>query len=64
MLQFIGFYPAVPIFNIDKRPFALLCAYNTSDQPKRFVSLISSLSVQALSQMYSSKVMNYHIYEP
>jgi len=32
--------PAVPIFNIDKRPFALLCAYNTSDQLKRFVRQI------------------------
>lgn len=29
---------AVPIFNIDKRPFALLCAYNASDHTKRYVS--------------------------
>lgn len=28
---------AVPIFNIDKRPFALLCAYNVSDQTRRYV---------------------------
>jgi hypothetical protein len=28
----------VPIYNIDKRPFALLCAWNASDQSKRFVS--------------------------
>jgi hypothetical protein len=28
---------AVPIFNIDKRPFALICAYSVSDQSKRFV---------------------------
>ena len=28
---------AVPIFNIDKRPFALLCAYNASDDSNRFV---------------------------
>ena len=29
---------AVPIFNIDKRPFALLCAYNGADHTNRFVS--------------------------
>ena len=28
---------AVPIYNIDKRPFALLCAYNANDHAKRFV---------------------------
>lgn len=28
---------AVPIFNIDKRPFALLCAYNGSNETKRYV---------------------------
>ncbi|KAJ2916616.1 hypothetical protein MD484_g3804, partial [Candolleomyces efflorescens] len=27
----------VPIFNIDKRPFALICAYNTNEHSKRFV---------------------------
>ena len=27
----------VPIFNVDKRPFALLCAYNATDEQKRFV---------------------------
>nr|GAT60998.1 histidine kinase [Mycena chlorophos] len=27
----------VPIYNIDKRPFALLCAWNASDQTKRFL---------------------------
>ena len=33
-------HPAVvPIFNIDKRPFALLCAYNAHDQARRFVSV-------------------------
>ncbi|KAJ3862890.1 atypical/HisK protein kinase [Lentinula novae-zelandiae] len=26
----------VPIYNIDKRPFALLCAYNASEHTKRF----------------------------
>ena len=28
---------AVPIFNIDKRPFALLCAYNAGDHTTPFV---------------------------
>ncbi|PFH53107.1 hypothetical protein AMATHDRAFT_55552 [Amanita thiersii Skay4041] len=27
----------VPIFNIDKRPFALICAYNVSDHGKQFL---------------------------
>ena len=31
--------PVVPIFNIDKRPFALLYAYNTADHVKPFVSI-------------------------
>lgn len=31
-------FTAVPIYNIDKRPFALLCAYNASEHTKRFVS--------------------------
>jgi hypothetical protein len=30
-------FQAVPIFNVDKRPFALLCAYNASDLTRRFV---------------------------
>jgi hypothetical protein len=34
---------AVPIFNVDKRPFALLCAYNATDQSKRFVSTVTVL---------------------
>jgi hypothetical protein len=28
----------VPIFNIDKRPFAMLCAYNSSEHGRRYVS--------------------------
>ncbi|CAK5269202.1 unnamed protein product [Mycena citricolor] len=28
---------AVPIYNIDKRPFALLCAWNASNQARRFL---------------------------
>jgi hypothetical protein len=31
------FVQAVPIFNIDKRPFALLCAYNATSHTHRFV---------------------------
>ena len=27
----------MPIYNIDKRPFALLCAYNANDHARRFV---------------------------
>ncbi|KAJ3840744.1 atypical/HisK protein kinase [Lentinula raphanica] len=34
----------VPIYNIDKRPFALLCAYNASEHTKRFVSRVIILS--------------------
>lgn len=33
---------AVPIFNIDKRPFALLCAYNAGDHTTPFVNSIPS----------------------
>ena len=29
----------VPIFNIDKRPFAMLCAYNSSEHGRRYVSV-------------------------
>jgi len=28
----------VPIFNIDKRPFALLCAYSSLEHGRRYVS--------------------------
>lgn len=31
---------AVPIFNIDKRPFAILCAYSTGERTTPFVSYI------------------------
>lgn len=37
-LRTIELFSAVPVFNIDKRPFALLCAYNATDHTKRFVS--------------------------
>ena len=29
----------VPIYNIDKRPFALLCAYSTGERTTPFVSI-------------------------
>ena len=29
----------MPIFNIDKRPFALLCAYNAGDHTTPFVRM-------------------------
>ena len=32
------FPQAVPIFNIDKRPFAILCAYSTGERTTPFVS--------------------------
>lgn len=34
-----GGWTAVPIYNIDKRPFALLCAYSTGERTTPFVSL-------------------------
>ncbi|KAI6165715.1 Fph type histidine kinase [Pisolithus thermaeus] len=37
----------VPVFNIDKRPFALLCAYNASDPSRRFRVIILSCSIKA-----------------
>ncbi|KAH9989015.1 hypothetical protein BJV77DRAFT_1018997 [Russula vinacea] len=33
----------VPIFNIDKRPFAMLCAYNSSEHDRRYVSAPNSI---------------------
>ena len=32
-------FKAVPIFNIDKRPFAILCAYSTGERTTPFVSV-------------------------
>ncbi|KAJ4480084.1 atypical/HisK protein kinase [Lentinula aciculospora] len=37
----------VPIYNIDKRPFALLCAYNASEHTKRFL-LVSVIILSAV----------------
>lgn len=45
----LNIFAAVPIFNIDKRPFALLCAYNSADHPTRFVSATHLLVAQLLN---------------
>lgn len=37
VINIINHLLAVPIFNVDKRPFALLCAYNTEEHHKRFL---------------------------
>ncbi|KAF8442414.1 hypothetical protein L210DRAFT_3611794 [Boletus edulis BED1] len=41
---------AVPVFNIDKRPFALICAYNASDPSRRFLPyfILSSNVLRAI----------------
>ncbi|KAG1734154.1 Fph type histidine kinase [Suillus lakei] len=33
----------VPVFNIDKRPFALICAYNATDPSRRFILAAAEL---------------------
>ena len=40
--------PAVPIYNIDKRPFALLCAYSTGERTTPFVSSLLSCLMGAV----------------
>lgn len=52
----------VPIFNIDKRPFALICAYNMSDQSKRFLeghelSYLRAIGVIILSAVLKRRMM-------
>ncbi|KAF8656850.1 hypothetical protein AX16_002397 [Volvariella volvacea WC 439] len=52
----------VPIFNIDKRPFALLCAYNTSDHTKRFLeghelSYLRAIGVIILSAVLKRRMI-------
>ncbi|KAF8348878.1 hypothetical protein F5887DRAFT_948130 [Amanita rubescens] len=52
----------VPIFNIDKRPFALICAYNVSDQSKRFLeghelSYLRAIGVIILSAVLKRRMM-------
>ncbi|KAF8624530.1 hypothetical protein AX15_005840 [Amanita polypyramis BW_CC] len=52
----------VPIFNIDKRPFALICAYNVSDQSKRFLeghelSYLRAIGVIILSAVLKRRMI-------
>ncbi|KAF8623646.1 hypothetical protein AX17_007345 [Amanita inopinata Kibby_2008] len=52
----------VPIFNIDKRPFALICAYNVSDHSKRFLeghelSYLRAIGVIILSAVLKRRMM-------
>lgn len=52
----------VPIFNIDKRPFALICAYNTNDHSKRFLeghelSYLRAIGVIILSAVLKRRMI-------
>jgi len=52
----------VPIFNIDRRPFALLCAYNATDQSKRFLeghelSYLRAIGVIILSAVLKRRMI-------
>ncbi|KAJ7739315.1 hypothetical protein B0H14DRAFT_2990917 [Mycena olivaceomarginata] len=52
----------VPIYNIDKRPFALLCAWNASDQSKRFLeghelSYLRAIGVIILSAVLKRRMI-------
>ncbi|KAH9481647.1 Sensor histidine kinase GacS [Psilocybe cubensis] len=52
----------VPIFNIDKRPFALLCAYNTHEHAKRFLeghelSYLRAIGVIILSAVLKRRML-------
>ena len=62
--RFCASLVAVPIFNIDKRPFALLCAYNAQAHAKRFVRYTLIFLESALNLFSrSSKDTNYLICE-
>ncbi|KAF8802541.1 hypothetical protein BYT27DRAFT_7341419 [Phlegmacium glaucopus] len=52
----------VPIYNIDKRPFALLCAYNANDHAKRFLeghelSYLRAIGVIILSAVLKRRMI-------
>ncbi|KAJ3990147.1 atypical/HisK protein kinase [Lentinula detonsa] len=51
----------VPIYNIDKRPFALLCAYNASEHTKRFVSVIILSAVLKRRMLLADKAKSLFI---
>ncbi|KAF8896214.1 hypothetical protein BD779DRAFT_1668047 [Infundibulicybe gibba] len=61
-LSEVSRFLAVPIFNIDKRPFALLCAYNASDHTKRFLeghelSYLRAIGVIILSAVLKRRMI-------
>ncbi|KAG6334055.1 hypothetical protein ID866_5029 [Astraeus odoratus] len=52
----------VPVFNIDKRPFALICAYNASDPSRRFLeghelSYLRAIGVIILSAVLKRRMV-------
>ncbi|KAG0708201.1 hypothetical protein DFH29DRAFT_893571 [Suillus ampliporus] len=52
----------VPVFNIDKRPFALICAYNATDPSRRFLeghelSYLRAIGVIILSAVLKRRMM-------
>ncbi|KAF4614071.1 hypothetical protein D9613_007880 [Agrocybe pediades] len=47
----------VPIYNIDKRPFALLCAYNTHHHAKRFLEGYELSYLRAIGVVILSAVL-------
>lgn len=52
----------VPVFNIDKRPFALICAYNATDSSRRFLeghelSYLRAIGVIILSAVLKRRMM-------
>ncbi|KAF9237618.1 Fph type histidine kinase [Melanogaster broomeanus] len=52
----------VPVFNVDKRPFALICAYNASDPSRRFLeghelSYLRAIGVIILSAVLKRRMM-------
>ncbi|KAF5326874.1 hypothetical protein D9619_004376 [Psilocybe cf. subviscida] len=52
----------VPIFNVDKRPFALLCAYNVQEHKKRFLeghelSYLRAIGVIILSAVLKRRML-------
>ncbi|KAH7884669.1 Fph type histidine kinase [Phlebopus sp. FC_14] len=52
----------VPVFNVDKRPFALICAYNASDPSRRFLeghelSYLRAIGVIILSAVLKRRMI-------
>ncbi|KAI5982754.1 hypothetical protein EDC04DRAFT_1784552 [Pisolithus marmoratus] len=62
ILTHIQYALTVPVFNIDKRPFALICAYNASDPSRRFLeghelSYLRAIGVIILSAVLKRRMM-------